>query len=143
MSLTVILNTTRPALGQVEYGVRRPDNSWKFHGMVADYTPADLTEEQNTTLDLAADVLAALALSDATVKGLPTTPAPVVVVSKPESYQLEYQLVDGSGHVLRHGETLTYDPQELTEAELNRVLAARALLLELATADATAKQLIP
>lgn len=70
-----------------------------------------------------------------------------VVTTKPELNEAEYALFEesepgGPQVLIRHGERIDFDPAGLTSEQQQKLADARALLLELATADATAKGLI-
>jgi hypothetical protein len=135
---TAHLTTTFPAQSRFEYALRR-DGQLVAEGLTGELTLEQLTAEQR---DILADGAAAL---DLILAGGVAAPGPGqslrVVTTKPAENLIEYAVVAGEG-IVSHGHRHTFAPEAVGGAELAALVAARNLLGELATVDATARGLI-
>lgn len=135
---TAHLTTTFPAQSRFEYALRR-DGQLIAEGVTGQFTPADLSPAQR---DILADGATALELILA--DGVPA-PGPGqslrVVTTKPADNLIEYAVVAG-GVVVSHGHRHAFDPEAIGGTERAALTAARTLLGELVTADATARGLL-
>lgn len=133
----IVVTTTRPATGALEYGVREAGH-WLHESLTCQRSLASLTQPQRDVLTEAGIVL--LLLAEEHAGTLPPGRSVRVEISKPATNQVEYSLLEG-GALLRHGVLFAYDLEELPPDDAARLVAARELLLELATDDATARGL--
>jgi len=75
MDIEIEVCTTKPIQNAIEYGGKRPDGSWAFHGEQAQVQLDDLAPEEIQKIADARAVLLKYAKADAVSKGLIPAPA--------------------------------------------------------------------